>query len=553
MVYSNLIRRTFKETPIILGGIEASLRRLAHYDYWSDSLKRSILLDSGADLVSYGMGERSIVEIADALAAGLSVSDLTFIDGTVFRTRSLEHVVDYEMLPSWDEVSGDKRAFAESFAAQYRASDPVCGSRLVETYPHGVYVVQNPPAAPLTQNEMDAVYRLPYARTWHPSYDEAGGVPALSEVKFSLTSCRGCFGECAFCALTFHQGRIVTGRSHESLLDEARVMTADPEFKGYIHDVGGPTANFRGPACAKQRTRGACTDRRCLGTKPCPAMKADHRDYTGLLSKLRKLPGVKKVFVRSGIRFDYVMADPDPDRTFLRELVEHHVSGQLRVAPEHVSDTVLAAMGKPPRAVYDAFCDAFEEINRETGKKQFVVPYLMSSHPGSTLAEAIELAEYVRDMGFNPEQVQDFYPTPSTISTCMYYTGLDPLTMEPIYVPKTPHEKALQRALIQYRNPANYDLVREALVKAGRTDLIGWDEQCLIRPKRPKKRDADGGAPKGKGRGNKGRASSSNGKNAKGRASSERSRGAGGATPKSQRQGKPPKANGRKGGIRKGR
>ena len=553
VVYSNLIRRTFKETPIILGGIEASLRRLAHYDYWSDSLKRSILLDSGADLISYGMGERSIVEIADALAAGLSVSDLTFIDGTVFRTRSLEHVVDYEMLPRWEEVSGDKRAFAESFAAQYRASDPVTGARLVEAYPHGVYVVQNPPAAPLTQNEMDAVYRLPYARTWHPSYDEAGGVPALSEVKFSLTSCRGCFGECAFCALTFHQGRIVTGRSHESLLEEARVMTQDADFKGYIHDVGGPTANFRGPACAKQRTRGACTDRRCLGTKPCPAMKADHRDYTGLLRKLRKLPGVKKVFVRSGIRFDYVMADPDPDRTFLRELVEHHVSGQLRVAPEHVSDTVLAAMGKPPRAVYDAFCDAFEEINRETGKKQFVVPYLMSSHPGSTLAEAIELAEYVRDMGFNPEQVQDFYPTPSTISTCMYYTGLDPLTMEPIYVPKTPHEKALQRALIQYRNLANYDLVREALVKAGRTDLIGWDEQCLIRPKRPKKRDADGGAPKGKGRGAKERGSFGKGKNAKGRVSSERSRGAVGAASKPQRAGKPPKANGRKGGIRKGR
>ncbi len=318
VVYSNLIRRTFKETPIILGGIEASLRRLAHYDYWSDSLKRSILLDSGADLISYGMGERSIVEIADALAAGLSVSDLTFIDGTVFRTRSLEHVIDYEMLPRWEEVSGDKRAFAESFAAQYRASDPVTGARLVEAYPHGVYVVQNPPAAPLTQNEMDAVYRLPYARTWHPSYDEAGGVPALAEVKFSLTSCRGCFGECAFCALTFHQGRIVTGRSHESLLEEARVMTQDADFKGYIHDVGGPTANFRGPACAKQRTRGACTDRRCLGTKPCPAMKADHRDYTGLLRKLRKLPGVKKVFVRSGIRFDYVMADPDPEHVSAR-------------------------------------------------------------------------------------------------------------------------------------------------------------------------------------------------------------------------------------------
>ena len=481
-VYSNLIRRTFKETPIILGGIEASLRRLAHYDYWSDSLKRSILLDSGADLISYGMGERSIVEIADALAAGLSVSDLTFIDGTVFRTRSLEHVVDYEMLPSWDEVSGDKHAFAESFATQYRASDPVCGSRLVEAYPHGVYVVQNPPAAPLTQNEMDAVYRLPYARTWHPSYDEAGGVPALAEVKFSLTSCRGCFGECAFCALTFHQGRIVTGRSHESLLDEARAMTEDPEFKGYIHDVGGPTANFRGPACAKQRTRGACTDRRCLGTKPCPALKADHRDYTGLLRKLRKLPGVKKVFVRSGIRFDYVMADPDPDRTFLRELTEHHVSGQLRVAPEHVSDTVLAAMGKPPRAVYDAFCGAFEEINRETGKKQFVVPYLMSSHPGCTLEDAVQLAEFLHSTGHKPEQVQDFYPTPGTLSTCMYYTGIDPRDMTPVFAETTPHGKELQRALLQWFRPDKKKLVIEALQKAGREDLIGYGPKCLVRP-----------------------------------------------------------------------
>ena len=452
VVYSNLIRRTFKETPIILGGIEASLRRLAHYDYWSDSLKRSILLDSGADLISYGMGERSIVEIADALAAGLSVSDLTFIDGTVFRTRSLEHVVDYEMLPGWEEVSGDKRAFAESFAAQYRASDPVCGSRLVETYPHGVYVVQNPPAAPLTQNEMDAVYRLPYARTWHPSYDEAGGVPALSEVKFSLTSCRGCFGECAFCALTFHQGRIVTGRSHESLLDEARVMTADPEFKGYIHDVGGPTANFRGPACAKQRTRGACTDRRCLGTKPCPAMKADHRDYTGLLRKLRKLPGVKKVFVRSGIRFDYVMADPDPDRTFLRELVEHHVSGQLSVrssahdvVKEHAEPpthrVLPAAMGKPPQAVMmqrrgacgppllcpamrrpiiattQVFCagnqsrDGF--LRELVEHQQFVVPYLMSSHPGhirAALAEAIGSWPIRARHGLQPRAGAGFLP-----------------------------------------------------------------------------------------------------------------------------------------------
>ena len=585
VVYSNLIRRTFKKTPIILGGIEASLRRLAHYDYWSDSLKRSILMDSGADLISYGMGERSIVEIADALAAGLAVEDLTFIDGTVFRTRSLEHVVDYQMLPSWEEVSASKRAFATSFAAQYRESDPVTGSRLVEAYPHGVYVVQNPPAAPLTQNEMDAVYRLPYARTWHPSYDAAGGVPALAEVKFSLTSCRGCFGECAFCALTFHQGRIVTGRSHESLLEEARAMTAEPDFKGYIHDVGGPTANFRGPACAKQRTRGACVDRRCLGAKPCPALKADHRDYTGLLRKLRRLPGVKKVFVRSGIRFDYVMADPDPERTFLRELAAHHVSGQLRVAPEHVSDRVLAAMGKPPRAVYDAFCEAFDEANRAAGKDQFVVPYLMSSHPGSTLAEAVELAEYVRDMGFNPEQVQDFYPTPSTISTCMYYTGLDPRTMEPIYVPKSAREKAMQRALIQYRNPANYDLVREALVKAGRQDLIGWDEKCLIRPIRPKKRDEDasvprkgkGGAPAkaakrnapakaakgGRSEAGKGGAPGKSGRAESGARGPKAGKGAGKAgafkpakgrpAPKAQRAGKPPKANGRKGGIRKGR
>ncbi len=415
VVYSNLIRRTFKETPIILGGIEASLRRLAHYDYWSDSLKRSILLDSGADLISYGMGECSIVEIADALAAGLSVSDLTFIDGTVFRTRSLEHVVDYEMLPRWEEVSGDKRAFAESFAAQYRASDPVTGARLVEAYPHGVYVVQNPPAAPLTQNEMDAVYRLPYARTWHPSYDEAGGVPALSEVKFSLTSCRGCFGECAFCALTFHQGRIVTGRSHESLLEEARVMTQDADFKGYIHDVGGPTANFRGPACAKQRTRGACTDRRCLGTKPCPAMKADHRDYTGLLRKLRKLPGEEGVrALGHPLRLRH--GRPDPDRTFLRELVEHHVSGQLRCAWR--PSTCRTRCSPPWANRLGPSMTRFATLSRKSigdGQKQFVVPYLMSSHPGSTLAEAIELAEYVRDMGFNRASA-GFLPHASTIS-----------------------------------------------------------------------------------------------------------------------------------------
>ena len=482
VVYANLIRRTYKKTPIILGGIEASLRRLAHYDYWSDKLKRSILLDSGADLISYGMGERSIVEIADALDSGLSVRDLTFIDGTVFKTSSLDHVYDYELLPSWDEVSADKPAFARSFGVQYRNSDPVSGKRLVEPYSDHLYVVQNPPALPLTTAEMDAVYRLPYARTWHPSYDAAGGVPALSEVKFSLASSRGCFGECSFCALTFHQGRIVSARSHESLIDEARLICDDPEFKGYIHDVGGPTANFRAPACAKQLKAGACPDRRCLTPEPCPALKVSHADYVELLRKLRALPGVKKVFVRSGIRFDYVMADPD--RTFLRELVEHHVSGQLKVAPEHVSENVLRCMGKPAGDVYDRFVEAYGKENERAGKKQFLVPYLMSSHPGSTLREAVELAEYCRDLGYMPEQVQDFYPTPSTVSTCMYYTGLDPRTMEPVYVPRSAHEKALQRALIQYRNPANYDLVREALVRAGRRDLIGYGEKCLVRPQK---------------------------------------------------------------------
>lgn len=482
VVYANLIRRTYKKTPIILGGIEASLRRLAHYDYWSDKLKRSILLDSGADLISYGMGERSIVEIADALNAGLSVRDLTFIDGTVFKTSSIDHVYDYELLPTWDEVYADKLDFARSFAVQYRNADPVSGKRLVEPYSDHLYVVQNPPALPLSTAEMDAVYRLPYARTWHPSYDAAGGVPALAEVKFSLASNRGCFGECSFCALTFHQGRIVSSRSHESLLEEARVICEEPDFKGYIHDVGGPTANFRAPACAKQLKSGACPDRRCLTPEPCPALKVSHVDYVELLRKLRALPKVKKVFVRSGIRFDYLMADPD--RTFLRELVNHHVSGQLKVAPEHVSDKVLRCMGKPGGDVYDRFVEAYTRENERAGKKQFLVPYLMSSHPGSTLKEAVELAEYCRDLGYMPEQVQDFYPTPSTISTCMYYTGVDPRTMQPVYVPRSAHEKALQRALIQYRNPANYDLVHEALVRAGRRDLIGYGEKCLIRPRK---------------------------------------------------------------------
>ena len=492
VVYGNLIRRTFKDTPIIIGGIEASLRRLAHYDYWSDKLKRSILLDSGADLVSYGMGEHSIVEIADALAAGLSVSDITFIDGTVYRAKSLEHVYDYELLPSFPSMQADNLEYARSFNVQYANSDPFTGKRLVEPYSDHEFVVQNPPSKPLTTSEMDAVYRLPYARTYHPMYEEAGGVPAIREVKFSLTSNRGCFGECAFCALTFHQGRIVQVRSHESIIEEAKLMIADPEFKGYIHDVGGPTADYRAPACDAQLRRGACRNKHCLSPQPCRKLNADHTDYLQLLRELRALPGVKKVFVRSGIRFDFALADKDGGRAFVRELCEHHVSGQLRVAPEHVSNAVLGVMGKPQHQVYEKFVKLFAEANGECGLKQFVVPYLMSSHPGSTLDEAIELAEYVRDMGFNPEQVQDFYPTPSTMSTAMYFTGVDPRTMERVFVPKSPHDKALQRALIQYRDPKNYELVLEALRRAGRLDLVGYGPKCLIRPH-------GGHAPAGRG------------------------------------------------------
>ena len=481
VVYGNLIRRTFKHTPIVLGGIEASLRRLAHYDYWSDSLKRSILLDSGADLISYGMGEKSIVQIADALAAGLSISDLTFIPGTVYRCRSIEHVYKPVALPSFESMQADKLDYARSFKLQTDNLNPYDGHPLIEEYPHGVFVVQNPPSEPLTTEEFDAVYELSFERTWHPRYDKAGGVPALAEVKFSLTSNRGCLGDCAFCALNYHQGRIIQARSHKSLIAEARSMIDDPEFKGYIHDVGGPTANFRIPACEKQLHHGPCPNKRCLSPTPCRSLRVTHKDYVKLLRKLRALPGVKKVFVRSGIRFDYALLDPDP--TFMRELVEHHVSGQLRVAPEHISDEVLQVMGKPSRAVYDRFVDEFKRLCKEAGKEQYVLPYLMSSHPGSTLKEAVELAEYCRDLGFNPEQVQDFYPTPATVSTCIYYTGVDPRTMQPVYVPKSPHEKALQRALIQYRNPKNRDLVREALHRAGREDLIGYDKHCLVRPK----------------------------------------------------------------------
>lgn len=482
IVYCNMIRKKYRTAAIIIGGIEASLRRLAHYDYWSDKIRRSILLDSQADLLEYGMGEHSMIEVADALNAGLAVKDITFVPGTVYRTAALDSVCGAVMLPDFEEICKSRESFARSFFIQYCNTDPFSGKRLVEKYRDTEYIVQNPPAAPLTQSEMDRVYALPYMRTYHPCYEAAGGIPAIQELRFSITSNRGCYGGCSFCALTFHQGRIIQTRSHESIVREATGFTHEPDFKGYINDVGGPTANFRGPACGKQLTRGVCVNRQCLFPTPCRNLKIDHSDYLALLRRLRDIPGVKKVFIRSGIRFDYLVNDPDD--TFFHELCKHHVSGQLKVAPEHICDAVLQLMGKPENSVYERFLAKYRRINEKLGLKQFVVPYLMSSHPGSTLKEAVALAEYLRDLGYMPEQVQDFYPTPSTISTCMYYTGLDPRTMKPVYVPKTPHEKAMQRALIQYRNPKNYELVREALFRAGREDLIGFGPKCLIRPRR---------------------------------------------------------------------
>ena len=486
IVYSNLIRQTYKHTPIILGGIEASLRRLSHYDYWSNRVKRSVLLDSGADLISYGMGEHSIVEIAEALESGIPIEEITYIPGTVYKSKTLERAFEPILLPSFEKVQTDKKAYADSFAVQYKNTDPFTGKPLAESYGNRGYVIQNPPAKPLSQQEMDDVYDLPYTGRYHPMYDSQGGVPALEEVRFSLTSNRGCFGGCSFCALTFHQGRILQTRSHESIIKEAKHMTEDPAFKGYIHDVGGPTADFRQPSCQKQTTKGVCANRQCLFPNPCPNLTADHSDYISLLKKLRNIPKVKKVFIRSGVRFDYVMADKN--KAFLRELVSHHISGQLRVAPEHVSDKVLYYMGKPSHSVYESFLKAYEKENQRTGQKQYAVPYFMSSHPGCTMKEAVKLAEYVRDLGFTPEQVQDFYPTPSTLSTCMYYTGIHPLTGEKVYVPRDPHEKSIQRALMQYKNPANRALVLEGLKTAGRMDLVGFGPKCLIRPADPSRK-----------------------------------------------------------------
>lgn len=527
VVYGNLIRRTYKETPVIMGGVEASLRRLAHYDYWSDKLKRSVLLDGGADMISYGMGEKSIVAIADALNAGIPIGQITWIEGTAFRSHNLEGVMDgYVSLPSFESMRVDKLKYAESFRLQYRNLDPFSGKCLVEPYEQdNLYIVQNPPSTPLSTPEFDAVYRLPYERTYHPMYEAAGGIPAISEVKFSLTSNRGCIGECSFCSLAFHQGRIIQSRSKESLVEEAKTITQDPDFKGYINDVGGPTANFRKPACPKQLDKGACRGKRCLAPKPCRSLQVDNRDYLNVLSELRSLPGVKKVFVRSGLRFDYVLLDKRANE-FIDELSQYHVSGQLRLAPEHVSDEVLKVMGKPNNDTYQEFVRRFDAANKKLGLKQFVVPYLMSSHPGSTLKEAVELAEFCRDMGFNPEQVQDFYPTPSTISTCIYFTGVDPRTMEEVYCPRTPHEKAMQRALIQYRNPKNRRLVIEALKAAGREDLIGYDEKCLVRPDKGGARKANNQARGAKDqRGKRRGGSSAAGSCSKGTAADSDSRG----------------------------
>ena len=478
-VYGNLIRQRFKSTPIILGGIEASLRRMAHYDYWADRIKRSILLDSQADILVYGMGESSIIQIAEALAGGIAVRDIGYIPGTVFKAKQLPFGEDTLLLPSFDDVRNEKKKYAESFYLQYRNTDPFSGRQMAELYPNGTYVIQNPPSPPLSTFELDAIYSLPFTREAHPSYAAMGGVPGFDEVRFSLTSVRGCFGGCHFCALTFHQGRIVQARSHKSLLEEAEILIKHPDFKGYIHDVGGPTANFRQASCAKQKKAGVCKDRQCLFPEPCRHMQTSHEDYLSLLRKLRSLPKVKKVFIRSGIRFDYLMHDKND--AFFHELIEHHISGQLKVAPEHISDNVLRHMGKPKHAVYRKFTAKYKRLNEAIGKNQFLVPYLMSSHPGSTLDDAILLAEYLRDNHISPEQVQDFYPTPSTLSTCMYYTGLDPRTMEPVYVPTSPKEKAMQRALIQYKNPKNAALVREALVKAGRKDLIGNGADAIIK------------------------------------------------------------------------
>ncbi len=478
--YCQKLRSIYPESTIITGGIEASLRRLAHYDYWSDSVRQSILLESGADLVLYGMGEKTIIEVADALDGGLDVRDIIHIRNTVWKTSDLDRIpYTYEVLPEYEKIKTDRYSYVKSFQKQYQNTDAFHGKALVEPY-KDIYVVQNPPELPLSSEEMDMVYSLPYMRTTHPLIEAKGHVPAIDEVQFSIISNRGCFGGCNFCALTFHQGRIIQSRSKQSIVEEAKQITDLVDFKGYIHDIGGPTANFYNPSCQKQTKHGICYNKECIGYKPCDNLEVNHSDYLDILREVRKLPKVKKVFIRSGLRYDYIMYDKNKE--FFDELVEHHISGQLKVAPEHIDNNVLEKMGKPSKQLYDDFVETFKNLNRKHQKKQFLVPYLMSSHPGSTLKEAINLALYIKKSGQKPEQVQDFYPTPGTASTCMYYTGIDPFTNEAVYIPKNNHEKAMQRALIQFWLPQNYDLVKEALIKTNRQDLIGFSNDCLIRP-----------------------------------------------------------------------
>lgn len=477
-VYCNRIRQAYRDVPILIGGVEASLRRFSHYDYWDDKVRRSVLVDSCATLLMHGMGEKSILDCARWIENGCKPEELANIRGICYMAKTPPE--DAILLPSHREVSADKQAYCRAFLTQYNEADPVRGKKLCQEQDPLRFLVQNPAPLPLTRQELDDVYALPYERNYHPMYESMGGVPAIEEVKFSISATRGCFGACAFCAITFHQGRIIQSRSPESIVNEGKILTRLPGFKGYIHDVGGPTANFRRPACAEQLKRGACKGRQCMAPAPCKNLEVDHTEFIDILRRLRALPGVKKVFVRSGLRFDYMLADKDD--AFLRELCEHHISGQLKVAPEHISPAVLKTMGKPPRQVYDEFCRRYEDMNRRLGKKQYLVPYLMSSHPGSDLNAAIDLALYLKKTGHSPEQVQDFYPTPGTLSTCMFYTGLDPRTMEKVYVPRTYEEKAMQRALLQYRVPQNYPLVRKALRMAHREDLIGYGKECLVPP-----------------------------------------------------------------------
>ena len=480
IVYCNRLRELYPDVPIIIGGIEASLRRMAHYDYWSNAIRRSILVDSQADLLIYGMGERAILEIAADLQQGVEVANIQDVHGTCYRVPNKDYAWDYIELPSFEAVRKDKKTFAEAFKIEYLEQDPIRGRKLLQQNDEWC-VVQNPPAMPLSEEQMDEVYGLPYMRTYHPIYEKAGGVPAIKEVQFSLVSQRGCFGGCNFCAIISHEGRIIQRRSHASLIREAKILTHMKGFKGYIHDVGGPTANFRRTSCDGQLKRGTCRGKPCLSPEPCKLLVADHSDYIKLLRELRSLPGVKKVFVRSGIRFDYLLLAKDD---FLYELCKYHVSGQLKIAPEHISDRVTRLMGKSNRAVYLRFVEKFRRMNERLGKKQYLVPYFMSSHPGSELSDAVELAEFIRDMGYHPQQVQDFIPTPGTLSTCMWYTGIDPMTGEKVYSAKSYEEKRKQRALMQYWLPKNHEIVRKALHLAHREDLIGFGPKCLVRPRR---------------------------------------------------------------------